>query len=109
MIELQKIEIKKLREEAEKNGCKVVNALYDKRCYITDGRGIMIATPTGLVVVPIEEAMRFHKEFANLIAESGKILNKLSIEQKNEVARAKRMSYGTLQKIIHDAMDIMVG
>ena len=109
MIKQQKINLKDLKEEAEKNDCMVRNAIYDRRCYITDGRGIMIATEKGAVIIPIEEATRFVKEFAEMIFKAADILNKLSLEQKNEVARIKKMSYGTLQKIIYDAMDIRVG
>lgn len=106
MIKQQKINLKDLKEEAEKNDCMVRNAIYDRRCYITDGRGIMIATEKGEVIIPIEEATRFVKEFAEMIHKAAKILNELPLEQKNEVARVKKMSYGTLQKIIYDAMDL---
>lgn len=109
MIKQQKINLKDLKEEAEKNDCLVRNAIYDRRCYITDGRGIMVATEKGAVIIPIEETIRFIKEFTEMIHEAAKILNELPLEQKNEVARAKKMSYGTLQKIIYDAMDIRVG
>ena len=87
MIKQQKINLKDLKEEAKKNDCMVRNAIYDRRCYITDGRGIMIATEKGEVIIPIEEATRFVKEFAEMIFKAADILNKLSLEQKNEVAR----------------------
>lgn len=35
MIKQQKINLKDLKEEAEKNDCMVRNAIYDRRCYIT--------------------------------------------------------------------------
>ena len=69
----------------------------------------MVATEKGAVIIPIEETIRFIKEFTEMIHKAAKILNELPLEQKNEVARAKKMSYGTLQKIIYDAMDIRVG
>ena len=109
MIKMQRINLKELKDEAEKNDCMVKNAMYDKRCYITDGRAIMIATEKGAVTIPIEEAVRFEKEFTEMIHKAAEIVNMLPLEQKNEVARTKKMSYGTLQKVIYDAMDIMVG
>ena len=109
MIKMQRINLKELKDEAEKNDCMVKNAIYDRRCYITDGRGIMVATEKGAIIIPIEETIRFIKEFAEMTFKAADIVNKLSLEQKNEVARTKKMSYGTLQKVIHDAMGIRVG
>ena len=90
MIKQQKINLKDLKEEAEKNDCLVRNAIYDRRCYITDGRGIMVATEKGAVIIPIEETIRFIKEFTEMIHKAAKILNELPLEQKMKSHEQKR-------------------
>lgn len=96
----QKVNLAELKRESEKLGARVVKSLSRSRCYITDGREIMIATTDGTARIPIEEAMTFWREFANVMWGVSKMLADLSPENKELVARDKGMSYGQLQALI---------
>lgn len=96
----QKTNLAELRRETEALGARVIKSLSRSRCYITDCREIMIATTDGIARIPIEQVKTFYREFGTAISETAEMLTELSLEDKNKLAREKRMSYGTLQIII---------
>ncbi|WP_419024324.1 hypothetical protein [Emergencia sp.] len=95
-----KANLDELKREAEKLGAKVIKSLSRSRCYITDGREIVIATTDGTARIPIEQAMNFWHEFANVMRAVSEMLTDLSSENKELVAREKGMSYGQIQALI---------
>ncbi len=96
----QKINLAELKRESEKLGARVVKSISRSRCYITDGREIMIATTDGIARIPIEQAKCFYREFTNVMNGVSCMLADLSPENKELVARDKGMSYGQLQALI---------
>lgn len=96
----QKVNLAELRRESEKIGARVVKSLSRSRCYITDGREIVIATTDGIARIPIEHAKCFCREFTNVMNGVSCMLAELSPEDKELVAREKGMSYGQLQALI---------
>lgn len=95
-----KVNLAELKRDAEKLGARVVKSLSRSRCYITDGREIMIATTDGTARIPIEQAKCFCQEFTNVMSGVSRMLAELSPEDKELVAREKGMSYGQLQALI---------
>ena len=95
-----KVNLAELKRDAEKLGARIIKSLSRSRCYITDGREIMIATTDGTVRIPIEQAMNFWHEFTNVMHAVSEMLADLSPENKELVARDKGMSYGQLQALI---------
>ena len=96
----QKINLAELKRQAESAGDIAIKSCSRSRCYITDGREIMIATTEGVARIPIEQAKLFCREFANAMTVAAELLTELTIEAKTAVAREKKMTYGKLQVII---------
>lgn len=99
-MQKEKVNLAELKRETEKLGAKVIKSLSRSRCYITDGREIMIATTDGIARIPIEQAVTFRREFTNVMGDVSQMLAGLSPENKELVARDKGMSYGQLQALI---------
>lgn len=102
----QKINLAELKRQAESAGDIAIKSCSRSRCYITDGREIMIATTEGVARIPIEQAKLFCQEFTNTMTVAAGLLKELTIDDKNKTAREKGMSYGQLHAIIAGLGDI---
>lgn len=100
MIKKQRINLAELKREAERQGAWATGSCSRSRCYITDGCEVIVATTEGAVRVPVEQMAACIREMKNAAAAAGNILSNLTVEEKNAVAREKKLSYGKLQVMI---------
>ena len=96
----QKINLEEFEREAENAGCEVIRS--DKGyCYAASPREIVIATTTGAIRVPTENARHFAIEYQIVTEIACRMWRELSLAEKNELAREKHMTYGEIQQVMY--------
>lgn len=69
--------------------------------YGFDGRQIMIASSeNGMLFVPIEEAERLIQEIRGICRRTREYMQKITLEQKVQIAKEKGISYGKLMEVV---------
>lgn len=100
MIQNQKINLKEFRKAAEDADCEVIQS-GRSRCFAISPREIAIATTTGAIRIPVENAQRFLADFQVAVETACRMWEELSLTEKNQLAKEKHMTYGELQQVMY--------
>lgn len=101
MIEKQKINLKKFCKEAEAAGCRVTRS-NRSRCYASDTTGIVIATTTGAVRIPIGQIRGFLRELDLAINAACEMWSALNLVEKNQLSHEQGTSYGKMEQVFYE-------
>lgn len=96
----QKINLEEFRKAAEDAGCEVMQS-GGSRCFAISPREIAIVTTTGAIRIPVENAQRFLADYQVAVETVCKMWSELTLEEKNQLAKEKHMTYGELQQVMY--------
>lgn len=100
MIQNQKINLKEFCKRAKEAGCQVIQSGQSFCCAVSPGE-IAVVTTAGAVRIPIENAQSFLWDYQTAVEAACCMWDKLSLEEKSQLAKEKRMTYGRLQQVVY--------
>ena len=95
-----KINLKEFCREASEAGCEIMQS-GRSRCFAVSPREIIIVTTTGAIGIPIENAQRFLRDYQVAVETVCHMWDELMLEEKNQLAKEKGMTYGELQQVMY--------